>query len=314
MNRRLAVFMVFLLSAQCAVGSAAGDLSLLTDGGETDSLDRPLVLFTTLNDGRVLTVDSEGNVSVNSFSNGVLSTQWTVFLDVSANNARLDDAQELVSVAHDDGAYVVQMSTQSMYWNISSPDPVDDAVLDQEGDLWLAFFAGKRRADQYDTSGFTGVSSTTISSGISAFEILHDGRLAIASYDKKIYVHNSDGTLSTTLTEPNGIVSSLRELDNTTMLAGTTGGTVYHYNSETWASSSLSLGHTKQTTFIGDAGDMYVVGAKQGRVSFIDQTNFTVLETFTASGDIINVVPEFTGQFFAVGTFPTKTTLRYFDL
>ncbi len=314
MNRRLAVFMVFLLSAQCAVGSAAGDLSLLTDGGETDSLDRPLVLFTTLNDGRVLTVDSEGNVSVNSFSNGVLSTQWTVFLDVSANNARLDDAQELVSVAHDDGAYVVQMSTQSMYWNISSPDPVDDAVLDQEGDLWLAFFAGKRRADQYDTSGFTGVSSTTISSGISAFEILHDGRLAIASYDKKIYVHNSDGTLSTTLTEPNGIVSSLRELDNTTMLAGTTGGTVYHYNSETWASSSLSLGHTKQTTFIGDAGDMYVVGAKQGRVSFIDQTNFTVLETFTASGDIINVVPEFTGQFFAIGTFPTKTTLRYFDL
>lgn len=116
------------------------------------------------------------------------------------------------------------------------------------------------------------------------------------------------------MTEPNGIVSSLRELDNTTMLAGTTGGTVYHYNSETWASSSLSLGHTKQTTFIGDAGDMYVVGAKQGRVSFIDQTNFTVLETFTASGDIINVVPEFTGQFFAVGTFPTKTTLRYFDL
>ena len=308
------MFMVFLLTAQCGVGSAAGDLSLLTDGGEADRLDRPLVLFTTLNDGRVLTVDNLGNVSLNSFSNGVLSTQWTVFLDVSANKARVDAAQELVSVAHDDGAYVVQMSTQSIYWNISSPDPVDDAMLDQEGDLWLAFFAGKRRADQYDTSGFTGVSSTTISSGISAFEILHDGRLAIASYNKNIYVHNSDGTLSTTLTEPNGIVSSLREVDNTTLLAGTTGGTVYHYSTETWASSSLSLGHTKQTTSIGETGDMYVVGAKQGRVSFIDQTNFTVLETFTASGDIIDVVPEFTGQFFAIGTFPTSTTIRYFDL
>ena len=314
MNKRLALFIVFLLSTQCAVGSAAGDLSLLTDGGETDSLDRPLVLFTTLNDGRVLTVDNEGNVSLNSFSNGVLSTQWTVFLDVSANNARVDAAQELISVAHDSGAYVVQMSTQSIYWNISSPDPVDDAVLDQEGDLWLAFFAGKRRADQYDTSGFTGVSSTTISSGISAFEILHDGRLAIASYNKKIYVHAGDGTLSTTLSEPNGIVSHLSEIDNTTLLAGTTGGTVYHYNTETWASSSLSLGHTKQTTFAGEHNNMYIVGAKQGRVSFIDQTNFTVIETFTASGDIIDVVPEFTGQFFAVGTFPTSTTVRYFDL
>ena len=291
MNKRLVLFIVFLLSTQCAVGSAAGDLSLLTDGGETDSLDRPLVLFTTLNDGRVLTVDNQGNVSLNSFSNGVLSTQWTVFLDVSTNNARIDAAQELISVAHDSGAYVVQMSTQSIYWNISSPDPVDDAVLDQEGDLWLAFFAGKRRADQYDTSGFTGVSSTTISSGISAFEILHDGRLAIASYNKKIYVHAGDGTLSTTLSEPNGIVSHLSEIDNTTLLAGTTGGTVYHYNTETWASSSLSLGHTKQTTFAGEHNSMYIVGAKQGRVSFIDQTNFTVIETFTASGDIIDVVP-----------------------
>lgn len=314
MNKQLALCMVFLLSAQCAVGSAAGDLSLLTDGGETDSLDRELVLFTTLNDGRVLTVDDEGNVSLNSFSNGVLSTQWTVFLDVNANNARVDAAQELVSVAHDSGAYVVQMSTQSIYWNISSPDPVDDAVLDQEGDLWLAFFAGKRRADQYDTSGFTGVSSSTISSGISAFEILHDGRLAIASYDKKIYVHASDGTLSTTLSEPNGIVSHLHEIDTATLLAGTTGGTVYQYNTDTWAASSLSLGHTKQTTFAGEHSSMFIIGAKQGRISFIDQTNFSLIESFTASGDIIDVVPEFTGQFFAIGTTPTKTTVRYFDL
>ena len=141
---------------------------------------------------------------------------------------------------------------------------------------------------------------------------MHDGRLGIASYNKNIYVHNSDGTLSTTLTDPNGIVSDVHEIDNTTMLAGTTGGTVYHYNTETWA-FSLSLGHTKQTTYLGTAGDMRGRG-KTGRVSFIDQTNFTVLETFTASGDIIDVVLEFTGQFFAIGASPTKTTVRYFDL
>ena len=117
MNRRLALMLVFLLSTQCTMGAAAGDLSLLTDGGQTDSLDRPLVLWTTLNDGSVLTVDNEGNVSVNSFTNGVLSTQWTVFLDVSANKARVDPAQELVSVAHDNGAYVCLLYT--------SPSPRD---------------------------------------------------------------------------------------------------------------------------------------------------------------------------------------------
>ena len=315
MKRWLAFLVVFLLGAQAGmVGTVSGDLSLLTNGGETDSLDRPIVLWETLNDGRILTVDNQGNVSVNAFSNGVLSTQWTVFLEVDANNARLDDAQELVAVAHDSGAYVVQMSTQTVYWNITTPDPIDEAVLDKEGDLWLVYYAGKRRADQYDTTGFTGVSSTTIASGISAFEILNDGRVAIASYNKKIYVHGSDGSLTTTLDEPNGIVSSLVEVDNTTLLAGTTGGTLYHYDTNTWNSASLGLGHTKQTTSIGAYTGMYVVGAKQGKTTFVDQSNFTVIETFTASGDIVATEPEFTGQFFAIGVLPTETKIVYFDL
>ena len=50
----------------------------------------------------------------------------------------------------------------------------------------------------------------------------------MASYDKKIYVHATDGSLSTTLTEPNGIVSYMEQTDNSTLLAGTTGGTSYH--------------------------------------------------------------------------------------
>ena len=315
MKRWLAVLVVFLLGTQASmVGTVAGDLSLLTDGGQTDSLDRPLVLWTSLYDGRILTVDNEGNVSVNTFNNGVLSTQWTVFLDVDANNARLDDAQELVTVAHNNGAYVVQMSTQTVYWNITTPDPVNEAVLDKEGDLWLVYYAGKRRADQYDTEGFTGVSSSTIASGISAFEILHDGRVAIASYNKKIYVHGADGTLTTTLAEPNGIVSALVEIDNTTLLAGTTGGTLYHYDTTTWASASLSLGHTKESVSIDGYNGMYVVGAKQGKTTFIDETNFTLLQTFTASGEIIATVPQFTGQFFAIGVGPLDTKVRYFDL
>ena len=81
-----------------------------------------------------------------------------MFLDVDANKARVDAAQELVSVAHDDGAYVVQMSTQSFIGTFLHPTPLT-MLCDQEGDLWLAFFAGKRRADQYDTSGFTGVAA-----------------------------------------------------------------------------------------------------------------------------------------------------------
>ena len=315
MNRALALMVVFMLSGQTVVlANASENLSTLTDAGQTDELDRPLVLWSVLNTGQVLTVDNQGNISVNAVSNGILSTQWTVFLNVDANKARVDQAQELVTVAHQTGAYVVQLSTQTVLRNISTTDPVNDAVLDGEGDLWLMFSAGKRRADEYDAGGLTGVTSTTISSGISAFEILSDGRLVLASYDKKIYVNSPDGQLINTLSEPNGIVSQVHMVDNQTMLAGTTGGTVYAYDTDTWAVDSLALGHTKQTTSLSTSWGMYVVGSKQGKVAFVDAANFTLIESFTASGDIIGILQSFTGQFYAVGTTPDITKIRYFDL
>ena len=315
MNRVVTLFVAFFLCFQASiVGLASADLSSLTDAGQTDELDRPLVLWQALNDGRILTVDTEGNVSVNAFSNGILSTQWTVFLDVDANHARLDAAQELVSIAHQNGAYVVQMSTQTVYRNITTPDPVNDAVLDGDGNLWLVYYAGKRRADEYDNSGLTGISTTFITSGISAFDILNDGRIAIASYDKKIYVHSSEGVLTNTLNDPTGIVFRLNAIDNTTLLAGTNGGEIYRYDTDTWNVDSRSLGHTKQVTYLSSTPSMYVIGAKQGKINFLDSTNFTLLESFTSSGDIIGVEPEFTGQFFSVGVTPSDTKIRYFDL
>lgn len=315
MKRALGLFVVLLLAGQSVMlVGASSNLSTLTDAGLTQELNQPLVLWHTLNTGQILSVDNGGNLSVNTFSNGVLSTQWYYLLNVQVNKARIDAAEELVSVAHQSGALVIQLSTASVIRNITTPDPVNDAVLDGEGDLWLMYSAGKRRADQYDGFGFTGVSSTTVSAGISAFEILEDGRLVLASYDKKIYINSADGQLTNTLTEPDAIVSSVYPASNTTLLAGTTGGTVYRYNTDTWAVSSLSMGHTKQTTFLGSAYNMYLVGAKQGKVSFLDVSNFSLLEGFTASGDIVGVHAEFNGPFYAVGTTPDSTKIRYFDL
>src|SRR6056300_806387 len=316
MNRFRALMVVLLLTAQMTVAaSAAPDLSTLTDAGQTDVLNAPLVLWSELNDGSILTVTEEGNVSLNTLSNaGILSLQWSVMLDAEANKARVDDAQELITVAHQTGVYVVQMSTQTVYRNLSTPDPVNDAVYDQEGNLWLMYSAGKRRADRYDATGFTGASSTTIQSGISAFEILKDGRIAIASYDKKIYVHSSEGVLIQTLTDPNAIVSTLFSLDNGTMLAGTTGGTVYTYATDSWTVATQALGHTKQTTYLGHTNGYVVVGAKQGKVSFLDETNFTLVENFEASGEIIGVSMAFNGPFYAAGNTLESTKIRYFDL
>ena len=316
MNRLLTLSVVFLLTAQVTVTvSATPDISTLTDAGQTDELGAPMVLWKKLNDGSVLTVTDEGNVSKNILSNnGTLSIQWSVLLDVEANKARIDGAQELVTIAHQTGVVVIQMTTQSVYRNLSTPDPVNDAVYDQEGYLWLMYSAGKRRADRYDAASFTGISTTTVQAGISAFEILHDGRIAIASYDKKIYVHAADGTLTNTLTEPTAIVSTLFSVDNTTMLAGTTGGTAYKYSTESWSVATQSLGHTKQTSHLAYANGYYIVGAKQGKVTFLDETDFSVVDNFEASGEIVGLSMAFNGPFYAAGNTLTSTKITYFDL
>ena len=124
MKRSLAILLVSLLCLQAtSIGMVQGSLSLLTDGGQTDELDRPLVLWSVLNDGKVLTVDNTGNVSVNALNQGVLSAQSTYFLEVDVNSARIDDAQELVTVAHDTGVMVVQMSTQTLFRTSRPPTP-----------------------------------------------------------------------------------------------------------------------------------------------------------------------------------------------
>ncbi len=315
MKRAYTVVTILILCLQSAtIGLASAELPNITDAGETDELDRSLVLWSVLDDGKILTVDAYGNVSINALNNGVLSAQWTLFLDVDAQKARLDEAKELVAVAHQGGAYVVQLSTESITENITLPDPVNDVEWDHQGDLWIAQYAGKRKAEEYSESMATGFGSTTISSGISAFEILTDGRLAIASYDKKIYIHDNGGTLLNTITDSTGIISSLVETSNGTLLAGTTGGTVYKFDTDSWDVNTLNLPHTKQVTFMEVYGDMYVIGAKQGQFSLVNSSEFTELETYVGTGDVIGFKGTFSGQLFIAGTSPTSSAIRFYDL
>ncbi|HJM55605.1 MAG TPA: hypothetical protein QGI72_05100 [Poseidonia sp.] len=316
MKRPSVLLAVFILCLQgVAMGVASAELPNITDAGQTDELDRALVLWSVLDDGNVLTVDEEGNVSINAFNDGVLSAQWSLFLNVNANKARIDDANELVTVSHQTGAFVVQLSTESIYENITLPDPVNDAEWDHQGDIWLAQYAGKRRAEEYTSSLASGIGTTIISQGISAFEILTDGRIAMASYDKKIYIHDNGGQLINTISDSTGIISSLVETSNGTLLAGTTGGTIYKFDTDSWSVQTLSLPHTKQITYISEHGsEMYAIGAKQGHFSFVNSTNFTELETYTGEGDVIGFESTFMGQLFIVGSTPSATKISFYDL
>lgn len=316
MVQRKAFLLAALMLAHVAtLPLATAELPPLTDGGETQVLEQSMIMWERTFDGGVLTVDSSGNVSKNVMTGSGLTAVWSVQLDVEANHGRVDPAQQQVTVAHQSGVYVVQVATQAVTWNVSSVDPVNDAAFDPQGDLWLVHFAGKRRAEEYTQDGPTGEGSGIINAGISAFEMFGDGTMALASYDRNIYIENGAAERLQTLTDSTAIVSVLEKLDNNTLVAGTTGGTAYKYDTSTWNATMVNLPHTKQTTFVGTyADDKMAIGARQGKLSILNTSSFTELETFTGSGDVVGILPEFTGQFYLVGSTPTQTKFRYFDL
>jgi len=316
MVQRKAFLLAALMLAHVAtLPLATAELPPLTDGGETQVLEQSMIMWERTFDGGVLTVDSSGNVSKNVMTGSGLTAVWSVQLDVEANHGRVDPAQQQVTVAHQSGVYVVQVATQAITWNVSSVDPVNDAAFDPQGDLWLVHFAGKRRAEEYTQDGPTGEGSGIINAGISAFEMFGDGTMALASYDRNIYIENGAAERLQTLTDSTAIVSVLEKLDNNTLVAGTTGGTAYKYDTSTWNATMVNLPHTKQTTFVGTyAEDKMAIGARQGKLSILNTSSFTELETFTGSGDVVGILPEFTGQFYLVGSTPTQTKFRYFDL
>ena len=168
------------------IGMVGASQTNLIDAGITDEMNPPLVLWEKLSDGRVLTVASDGNVSMNTFSNGQHGVQWTVQLEVNALCATVDAAEQLIAVGHGDGAYIIHIGLQVVNRNISIGRPVDDLNWDDEGDLWLVHFAGRRRAEEYNGEGATGIVSPNVQSGISSFLMLSNNYIMTASMDANV--------------------------------------------------------------------------------------------------------------------------------
>jgi len=287
----------------------------LVDAGYTQQLESSFVYWKQMYDGSILTVDETGNVSVNSFVNGYLIPQWQLDLNVSTNSARLDAAQQLTVVCHDSGVYIIHMDHQVANRDISTPDPVSDADWDDEGDLWLAYYAGRRRAEEYDSEGVTGIASPQIQSGFNAFEILSDGRIIIGAYDKKVHVFSNDGMSLTTLTEPTAIVNVVMEDHNGDLLVGAANGNLYRYSTDSWAVETLSLTHGSSIVSLEEFDNStYHIGTQNGKLTQVDVAGFSEGETYASTGQVFGSKQEFTGEIYIVTSSVSSTKIRLYDL
>ena len=316
MKRGVCLILAFLLLPLSGLlPSISADTSNLIEAGVTTEFDEELVFWQRMNDGTILMVDDTGNLSVNSFSNGQHTLQWNIDLNVSANSARLDGAQQLVAVAHDGGVSIIHLGFQIVNRNISLQWPVDSVDWDDEGDLWLAHYAGRRRAEEYSPEGSTGVYTTAISAGLSAFQVLNDGRLIAGSYDTKVYVSDEGGSALYSLTDSNAIIKVLFEDSNGDLIVGTANGRLLRYNTTSWAFESLTLSHGKAISSIQQYDNStYAIGSKSGHLSIVDVTTFSEQNTHIATGYVIGSLQYYTTAIYVASTTPTSSKIYLFDI
>jgi len=309
------VLAFFMIPLSGFLPGISADTSNLIEAGVTDEFDEELIFWQRMNDGTILSVDVTGNLSVSSFSSGIHSPQWSLELNISANSARLDDAQQLVAVAHDDGVSIVHLSFQIVNRNISIGRPVDSVDWDNAGDLWLAHYAGRRRAEEYSPAGATGIVTENIQLGLSAFMVLDDGRVITGSYDTKVYVSDDGGGALYSLTDSNAIIKVLFEDSNGDLIVGTNNGKLFRYDTNTWDVETLSLSHGKAISSIQQYDNStYAIGSKSGHLSIVDVSTFSEQNTLTATGYTIGSLQDYTTAIYLASTTPTSSKIYLFDI
>jgi hypothetical protein len=311
---RISLLFVVLLLAPMATLPTSAQVSLI-DAGLTETFDEKYLLWENLNNGDVVTLSESGNLSLSTFSFGTLQLSWYYDFNATINAARIDSNQLLVLACHDDGVFVFRLDTVAMVYSIETSDPVNDADWDAEGDIWLAYFAGLRRVDEYSGNESTGIVTPMTNAGISAFDVLSDGKIAVGSFDSKTYIYSQEGILLETLTDASGYISSIGEDQLGRVLVGDANANFYRYDNQSWAVESLSLGHSHDILAIRPFNNThYGLGAKQGRVAIINGDNLSVERSMIASGDVLNLRVEFTGEIYVISTTSSETRLRFFDI
>ena len=108
--------------------------------------------------------------------NGKVTELWNHELNVSASFAQLDFGEKMLAVIHDQGFLVFNIETKQLEYDTQLSSVPDSLDWDSDGDLWIAYHSGTRKAREYSDGTYNNYQTTTISSGFLSFVVLsNDG-------------------------------------------------------------------------------------------------------------------------------------------
>ena len=312
---RTATSIVFCLLLTSLLFPLAPATASLIDAGQTEQIGEKVVAWEQMNDGKVLMVTGTGILSVNSFEAGTHTEVWTLDLNVTANSATIDSGANLVAIAHNSGVVIVQLTQQVITQYINTSNPVDAVDWDNDGDVWVGYFAGLRRADEWAEGAPTGIATNSHTGGMKTMLVTSTGDVLTGGYDNRVKITSNSGTLLQQLTDMSSAVNVIEIDAEGRLLVGTAGGELYRYNLTDYSFEMLSISNSPQLVYLKQIDSLtYHVGTQSGEIIEVGTTTFTEGETYDTSGKVIGSIKGLNGEIYIVSGFSSSTRVHLFDV
>ncbi len=289
MKRNLTFALVALVTLMIATLPPSAATSNLVESGNTHNFDSTVVSTHVLADNTILVLQSNGFLFSMTIQEGRVSELWSHDLAVNATFAKLDSGEKLLAVIHNQGYLTFNIDTKQIEYNTELSSIPDSLDWDNDGEVWLAYHSGIRKAREYSGGTYTNYQTSTVSSGFFSFEVIADNSLVIGGFDSKLHVFDEFGSLITQKSEPNSYLSSMFDTPDGVLLVGSGDGQLHRYDyNNSWTHSVISLGSDQITS-----------------IQEFDDTKFAALD----SSNVLHMIDKV--SFAKVGELPTTSTAHY---
>ena len=308
----VACFLLFTLSV--CLSPYAHASNGLVESGTTQNFKSELTYVKNLDDGTVITVTETGTVSSSTLLLGVLTPLWIFELNNSANYVKLDSGQKFLAIIHDSGFLVFDIENQLIEENTTLTSTPDSLDFDTDGDIWVAYHSGIRKAREYRNGLYNNVQTSTISSGFFSFEVTENNQLVMGGFDSKLHIFDQQGNLIAQKSEPTSYIKCLKDLGNGSLLGGSGDGKLHYYDyTNSWTHSYISISNEQITVFDDFNDTAYFVIDGDDEIYFVDKSSSVILNTLSSYVGSIYVLGELSGQVSVINT-GTIAGILFFDL
>ena len=287
----------------------------LVDSGVTQTFKTEIIFTNVLDDGTVLVITENGVITSNTLSAGELNPLWTFDTTNSAQYAKLDSGEKFLAIIHDTGYLIFDMENQVTQDNVTLGNVPDSLDWDSDGDIWLAYHSGIRKAKEYRNGQYTNIQTSTISSGFYSFEIIGNNQLVMGGFDSKLHIFDQQGDLVTQKSEPTSYISKLNDLGNGVLVGGSGSGNLHFYDyNNSWTHSYISVGSDQIISFDEFNDSTYFAIDGSDEVHLIDKSTKVIIDTINSNLGAFFAIGELSGTISVMVNTGQAAEIQFFDL